>query len=79
MIPKSPPRKRHNILLAYTTDYPLYLFWIHAAACGDNLAANIFRHGCSAIKGEQDGSFELSLCSLGFSFSNVVGKTGPLS
>lgn len=79
LIPKFPPRKRHDILLAYTTDYPLYLLWVHAAACGDDLAANIFRDGCSAVKGEQDGSFELSLCSFGFGFSNVVGKTGPLS
>ena len=75
LIPKFPPRKRHDILLAYSPDYPLYFLRIHAAACGDDLAANIFRDGRSAVKREQDGSFQLSLCSLGFGFSNVVGKT----
>lgn len=79
LIPKFPPRKRHDILLAYTTDYSLYLLWIHAATCGDDLAANVFRNGCCAVKGEQDGSFELSLCPLGLRFSDVVGKTRPLS
>lgn len=79
LIPKFPPGERHHILLAYTTDYPLYLFWVHAAACGDDLATNIFRNGCSAVEREQDGSFELSLCSLGFGFGNIVGKTRPLS
>ncbi len=79
LIPQFSPCKRHDVLLTYTTDYPLYLVWVHAATCGDDLAANVFRNGCSAIKREQDGSFELGLCSLGFGFSNVIGKTGPLS
>lgn len=73
LIPKFPPRKRHDILLAYTTDYPFYLLWVHATACGNNLAANIFRNSCSAVKREQDGSFELSLCPLSLGFSDVVG------
>lgn len=79
LIPKFLPRKRHDILLTDTTNYPLHLLWVHAAACSDDLAANIFRDGCSAVKRKQDGSFELSLCSLGFGFRNVVGKTGPFS
>ena len=79
LIPKFPSRKRHYILLAYTADYPLDFLWVHAPACGDDLTANIFRDGCSAVKREQDGGFELSLCSLGFGFSDVVRKTGPFS
>ena len=79
LVPKFPSRKRHDILLAYTTDYPLYLLWVHAAACSYDLAANVFSNGCRAIKREQDGSFELSLCPLGFGLSDVVGKTRPLA
>ena len=79
LIPQLPSREIHHILLRDPPYHPFDLLRVHASACRDNLAPDIFRNGGSAVKGEEDGGFELGFGALGFGAGDVVGEAGPFA
>ena len=79
LIPEFPLCEFHNVLFTNPSHNTFNFFRIHAAACGDDLPADVFGYGGGAVEGEQDGGFELRFGALGFGFGDVVGETRPFT
>lgn len=79
LIPDSPLRKAHDIVLSDAAHDPFYLFRTHSAACGDDLATNVFGDSGGAVKGKQYRGFELSFGALDFGFAHIVGESRPFA
>lgn len=77
LVPQVLLGKVHDVLGGDGTNNSLDLGWGHAAAGGDELSANVLGDGGSAVKGEEEGGFELGLGALDFGFADVGGEAGP--
>jgi hypothetical protein len=70
-------RKAEDVILRHGVHSALDLSGRHAAAGGDELAANVLGNGGGAIEGEKKGSFELGLGALNFGLGDVLRQARP--
>lgn len=79
LVPELLVGELHNILLGNLVDGALNLAGAHAAAGGDELAADILGDGGGAVEGQEDRGLELSLGALNLGLGDAAGETGPLA
>lgn len=79
LVPQFPLSKVHDILLSNFTNGALNVLSAQAAAGGDDLATDVLSNRGGSIKGEEDGSLQLSLGPLHLSLSHIERQARPLA
>ena len=79
LIPQLAVGELHDILLGDLANGALNVLGGEAAASGDDLATNVLGNGGGAVKGQEDGSLELSLRPLNLSAVDVEAQTTPFT
>lgn len=79
LVPQLPAREVHDALAVDGVDVALDLGGGHAAAGGDDLAADVLSKGGGAVEGEEDRGLELGLGALDLGLGDVGAETHPLA
>ena len=79
LIPQLSLRKAHDVLLCDSSNDTLNFLRAHAAARGNELAADVFCDCSGTVEGEEDGGFKLGFGALHFGFGHIVGETRPFA
>jgi len=79
LVPELAVGEVHDLLLGDGVDPALDLAGHHAAAGGDELAADVLGDGGGAVERQQDGGLELSLGALDLGLADVGAQTHPLT
>lgn len=79
LVPDLSLGKVDNVLAGDGAKDALNLGGVHAAAGGDDLAANVLGDRSGSVEGEEEGGLELGLGALDFGFGDGGGETGPFA